>query len=105
MEAASKGFYEGKENASIGTIHHIVATGIERRLLFRDDGDRDGFLQRADPLGTGPLYLELIESLRGKQVFDGHLLCRQTLLKMITAKCVERVPVLFNAVGPPVIAH
>jgi putative transposase len=29
-----------------GALHHIIVRGIERRRIFRDDSDRDGFLDR-----------------------------------------------------------
>ena len=29
-----------------GALHHIMARGIERRPIFRDDQDRDDFLKR-----------------------------------------------------------
>jgi len=29
-----------------GALHHIIARGIERRAIFRDDRDRDSFLER-----------------------------------------------------------
>lgn len=29
-----------------GVLHHVMARGIERRLLFRDDHDRDDFVAR-----------------------------------------------------------
>jgi REP element-mobilizing transposase RayT len=29
-----------------GALHHIVFRGIERRSIFEDDADRDGFLER-----------------------------------------------------------
>jgi REP element-mobilizing transposase RayT len=29
-----------------GALHHIIVRGIERRKIFRDDGDRDNFLNR-----------------------------------------------------------
>jgi hypothetical protein len=29
-----------------GALHHIIARGIERRKIFRDDKDRDDFLER-----------------------------------------------------------
>ena len=32
-----------------GALHHIIARGIERRPIFKDDGDRNDFLHR---LGT-----------------------------------------------------
>ncbi len=33
-----------------GVLHHIIIRGIERRAIFRDDSDRDGFLERLDRL-------------------------------------------------------
>ena len=33
-----------------GVLHHIIVRGIERRAIFRDDCDRDGFLERLDRL-------------------------------------------------------
>jgi len=29
-----------------GVVHHIMIRGIERRNIFRDDGDREDFLAR-----------------------------------------------------------
>ncbi len=29
-----------------GALHHIIARGIERRAIFRDDQDRADFLER-----------------------------------------------------------
>jgi putative transposase len=29
-----------------GAVHHIMARGIERRKVFRNDDDRDEFLER-----------------------------------------------------------
>jgi putative transposase len=29
-----------------GALHHIIVRGIERRAIFRDDSDRDDFLNR-----------------------------------------------------------
>jgi REP-associated tyrosine transposase len=29
-----------------GALHHIIVRGIERRKIFRDDTDRDNFLDR-----------------------------------------------------------
>ena len=31
-----------------GALHHIIARGIERRLIFDDDADRDNFLIRLE---------------------------------------------------------
>ena len=29
-----------------GALHHIIIRGIERKAIFRDDGDRERFLER-----------------------------------------------------------
>ncbi len=29
-----------------GVLHHIIIRGIERRLIFRDDVDKDCFVER-----------------------------------------------------------
>jgi len=29
-----------------GILHHIIIRGIERRKIFRDDKDRDNFIDR-----------------------------------------------------------
>ena len=29
-----------------GGLHHVIARGNERRKIFKDDRDRDGFLKR-----------------------------------------------------------
>lgn len=29
-----------------GVLHHIIIRGIERRAIFRDDQDRENFLER-----------------------------------------------------------
>jgi len=31
---------------SPGALHHIIGRGIERKSIFRDDEDRDNFLER-----------------------------------------------------------
>ena len=28
-----------------GALHHVIIRGIERGVIFRDDKDRDGFLE------------------------------------------------------------
>ncbi|MGH7802958.1 MAG: transposase, partial [Candidatus Binatia bacterium] len=35
-----------------GVLHHVMARGIERGLIFRDDVDRDGFLRRLSAVAT-----------------------------------------------------
>ena len=36
-----------------GTLHHVMARGIERRKIFLDDVDRDDFVRRLAALPTG----------------------------------------------------
>ena len=36
-----------------GALHHIIFRGIERRRIFRDNKDRDKFLDRRAPMGGG----------------------------------------------------
>lgn len=52
-----------------GLVHHVMARGIEGRDIFRDDDDRQRFLQRlADEVGKpgGPrLYAWALEAGRG----------------------------------------
>ena len=41
-----------------GALHHIIARGIDRKNIFKDNKDRDGFLERlggifADTQGRG----------------------------------------------------
>lgn len=33
-----------------GTLHHIICRGIERKLIFKDDTDRDGFVARLESI-------------------------------------------------------
>ena len=33
-----------------GVLHHVMIRGIERRKIFRDDRDRDSFLERLSVL-------------------------------------------------------
>ena len=35
-----------------GALHHIIARGIERRPIFKDDGDRNDFLVRLEKVVT-----------------------------------------------------
>ncbi len=39
-----------------GTLQHVMARGIERRSIFKDDNDRELFLER---LGNRPLMATL----------------------------------------------
>jgi len=33
-----------------GLLHHVMIRGIERRKIFRDDGDREDFIERLSDL-------------------------------------------------------
>ena len=35
-----------------GTLHHVIIRGIEKRRIFDDDEDKQGFLSRLDGLVT-----------------------------------------------------
>jgi len=41
-----------------GGLYHVIARGVERRPIFRDDADREGFLHR----------LEMVAGEEGLQV-------------------------------------
>jgi len=36
-----------------GALHHIIIRGIERTALFKDDNERENFLQRLSKGGYG----------------------------------------------------
>ena len=41
-----------------GGLYHVIARGVERRLIFRDDTDRQGFLRRLQMVaGEEGLYV------------------------------------------------
>ena len=35
-----------------GALHHIIVRGIERKSIFKDDADRDNFLERLKNIGA-----------------------------------------------------
>ena len=37
-----------------GALHHIICRGIERRRIYRDDSDRQDFLNRIGPILSEP---------------------------------------------------
>jgi REP element-mobilizing transposase RayT len=49
-----------------GVLHHIIIRGIERRKIFRDDRDRENFLERLarllDETRTGCYAWALLEN-------------------------------------------
>ncbi len=46
----------GSRLDSPGALHHVMARGIERRLLFRDDVDRDDFVGRLAGLAAARAF-------------------------------------------------
>ncbi len=46
-----------------GALHHFIARGNERRKIFEDHRDRDGFLER-----LGEILKETQTSCCGKQI-------------------------------------
>lgn len=40
-----------------GVLHHVMARGIERRKIFRDDTDREDFVGRLDGLAEKEAWL------------------------------------------------
>jgi REP element-mobilizing transposase RayT len=53
-----------------GVFHHIIIRGIERRKIFRDNRDRENFLER---LGT--LLLETKTGCYAWAFLPNHFLC------------------------------
>ena len=35
-----------------GALHHIIARGIDRQRIFKDDADRDNFVERLGNIVT-----------------------------------------------------
>src|SRR5271157_2005126 len=55
--------------------------------------------------GLSPSDLKLVKCLGRKEFFNRHLSHREALFERILAKRVQRFPVLFDAVRPPVLTH
>ena len=36
-----------------GALHHIIIRGIERKAIFKDNTDRDNFVERLGQMGAG----------------------------------------------------
>ena len=53
-----------------GALHHIIVRGIERRLIFRDDDDRNQFLER-----LGKLLKETHTPCLAWALIPNHYLC------------------------------
>ena len=56
-----------------GVLHHVMARGIERREIFRDDRDRDRFVERLGALARGSSLIVYAWSLMPNHF---HLLVR-----------------------------
>ena len=46
-----------------GALHHIIIRGIERKKIFKDDSDRDDFLELTQPAVS-------ISVKRGRKIAD-----------------------------------
>ena len=55
------------------TCYHVLNRGNERRAIFRDDGDREGFLTRlgrdAEQFGLGVYAYVLMRTTEGQSLF------------------------------------
>ncbi|MBI3121889.1 MAG: transposase, partial [candidate division NC10 bacterium] len=40
-----------------GALHHVMARGLDRQVIFRDDRDRDDFVRRLAALAEGGAWL------------------------------------------------
>ena len=76
-----------------GGLYHVIARGVERRLIFRDDTDRQGFLRR----------LQMVAGQEGLQVFayvllDNHvqLVVRRGAITL--GQCMRRLPTGYSVV-------
>ena len=54
-----------------GALHHIICRGIERRNIFKDNTDRNRFLER---LGLNPIRAEIVKDLKSldRYAYTGH---------------------------------
>jgi putative transposase len=53
-----------------GTLHHIMLRGIEKKQIFDDDLDREGFVNR-----MGKLALETRTKIYAWSFMTNHVLC------------------------------
>ena len=53
-----------------GVLHHVMIRGIERRKIFRDDKDRDNFLER-----LGRLLVDTQTGCYAWVLMPNHVLC------------------------------
>jgi REP element-mobilizing transposase RayT len=42
-----------------GALHHLIVRGIERRAVFRDDADREKFIEKLGTVEILGSYLDL----------------------------------------------
>ena len=78
-----------------GVLHHIIVRGIERRLIFRDDTDRDRFVERMAKLFTDTQTPCYAWALLGNHA---HLLLKtgKTPLHTVMARLLTGHAVTFN---------
>ncbi len=56
-----------------GALHHIIARGIDRKRIFKDDADRDNFLDR-----LGNILSETQTACFAWALIPNHFLCEAT---------------------------
>jgi putative transposase len=78
-----------------GVLHHIIVRGIERRLIFRDDIDRDSFVERMGNVFTDTRTPCYAWALLGNHA---HLLCKtgSVPLHTVMARLLTGHAVTFN---------
>lgn len=78
-----------------GVLHHIIVRGIERRLIFRDDIDKDRFVERMGKVFTDTRTSCYAWALLGNHA---HLLCKtgRVPLHTVMARILTGHAVTFN---------
>jgi putative transposase len=78
-----------------GVLHHIIVRGIERRLIFRDDTDKERFVERMGKIFTDTCTPCFAWALLGNHA---HLLCKtgRVPLHTVMARLLTGHAVTFN---------
>ena len=78
-----------------GVLHHIIVRGIERRLIFRDDMDKDRFVERMGKIFTDTRTPCYAWALMGNHA---HLLCKTGTvpLRTVMSRLLTGHAVTFN---------
>ena len=67
-----------------GTLHHIICRGIERRNIFRDNADRNSFIER-----FGRVILETQTNYFHLLLKTGDVLITTVMRKLLTGYAVS----------------